>query len=81
MEGWRGGSWDGEVVELDRCGLLFSKQAPLFFFSFFFSSAITSIMAIQRAKQAILQWTVWGSFLIRYEINYSRHLLKTFKFG
>lgn len=57
-----GGGWDGEVVELDRCGLLFSKQAPFFFFFFFFSSAITSIMAIQRAKQAILQWTVWARF-------------------
>lgn len=62
---WRGewwGGWDGEVVELDRCGLLFSKQAPFFFLFFFFSSAITSIMAIQRAKQAILQWTVWARF-------------------
>lgn len=48
---WRGG-WggaaglDGDVVELDRCGVLFSKQA--------FFSAITSIMVIQRAKQASL---------------------------
>lgn len=34
---------DAAGVELDRCGVLFSKQA--------FFSAITSIMAIQQAKQ------------------------------
>lgn len=50
--GWGVGgvaAWlDGVVVELDRCRLLFSKQAPPL------HSAITSIMAIQRAEQASL---------------------------
>lgn len=36
---------DGDVVELDRCRLLFLSR---------FFSTITSIMAIQRAKQASL---------------------------
>lgn len=35
---WGGGGWvawlDGEFVELDRCGLLFSKQA---FFRYYFN--------------------------------------------
>lgn len=52
---------DGDCVELDRCGLLFSKQA-------FFFSAITSIMAMQRAKQAGLHG-LHRPVLIRYEIN------------
>lgn len=83
VEGWRGGGGVVGMVKLlnwTAAGFYFLSRPPSFFF-LFFSSAITSIMAIQRAKQAILQWTVWGSFLIRYEINYSRHLLKTFKFG
>lgn len=64
---------DGECIELERCRLLFSKQA-------FFPLAITSIMAIQRAKQAGLHG-LYRPVLIRYEINYSRHVLKTFKFA
>lgn len=52
---------DGDCVELDRWGLLFSKQASFF-------SAITSIMAMQRAKQAGLHGP-HRPVLIRYEIN------------
>lgn len=37
-------------------------------------------MAIQWAKQASLHG-LDSLVLIRYEINYSRHLVKTFKFG
>lgn len=51
---------DGKCVELDRCGLLFSKQA--------FFSAITSIMAMQGTKQAGLHG-LYRPVLIRYEIN------------
>lgn len=72
--GWQGGKgvWlDGECVDLERCGLLVLKQAFFFFF------AIASFMAIQRVRQAGLHG-LHRPVLIGYEINYSRHVLKTF---
>lgn len=56
--------------------LLNWTAAGFYFLSRLFS-AITSIMAIQRASLHRL----YSLVLIRYEINYSRHVLKTFKFG
>lgn len=54
-------------------------NAGFYFLSRLFFPAITSIMVIQRAKQASLHG-LHRLVLIRYEINYSRHVLKTFKF-
>lgn len=68
--------WMVNVLNWTAAGFYFPSRLLLLLLF----SAITPITAIQQAKQAGLHG-LYRPVLIGYEINYSRHVLKTFKFG